>query len=76
LTETARPALIRRFFADERGITSVEYGVLACVMALVIVSFAASGMSVGGVFRRIRVLAHALTAPDGDIIEVPIDFGD
>jgi Flp pilus assembly pilin Flp len=41
---------------DERGGTAIEYGVLACVLAVVVVAFAASGMSLKGAVLRISVL--------------------
>jgi pilus assembly protein Flp/PilA len=75
LVKAARLALVRRFFSDEAGMTAVEYGVLACVMALVVVSFASSGMSLGGLDERIGFLADVLTSPDGETVPTPVDLG-
>jgi Flp pilus assembly pilin Flp len=60
LKAAAPSALVRRFVADESGITAVEYGVLACVMALVVVSFASTGMSLTTLYRTVGLLAGAL----------------
>jgi Flp pilus assembly pilin Flp len=71
LKAAARPALIRRLFADESGITAVEYGVLACVMALVIVSFASSGMSLTALSRSVGLLAGVLIGEEPE--QTPVD---
>jgi len=60
----SRAASIRRFIADESGLTAVEFGVLSCVMAMVVVSFASSGLSFVGLFRRIALLAGVLVGDE------------
>jgi Flp pilus assembly pilin Flp len=71
LKAAERPALIRRLIANESGITAVEYGVLACVIALVIVSFASSGMSLTALYRSVGLLAGALIGEDPE--QIPVD---
>ena len=60
----SRAARIKRFIADESGLTAVEFGVLSCVMAMVVVSFASSGLSFVGLFRRIGLLAGVLVSEE------------
>ncbi len=67
-------APVRRFLADENGLTAVEFGVLTCVMAMVVVSFASSGLSLGGLFRRIALLPGVLVRDEDDAsVPVPSD---
>ncbi len=60
----SRAAPFRRFIADESGLTAVEFGVLSCVMAMVVVSFASSGLSLGGLFRRLARLPGVLVGDE------------
>lgn len=50
-----RPARVgqRCSLANEEGATSIEFGVLACVTALVVVAFVGSGLSPGSIYRNI-----------------------
>lgn len=50
----ARPALIRRFLGDQRGTTAVEYGLIAGLIFLVIVtSVTAFGNKTTGVMNDV-----------------------
>ena len=45
--------LLNRFAADERGATAIEYGLIAALVALLmLVGFTAFGSSLGGLFNR------------------------
>jgi Flp pilus assembly pilin Flp len=55
------PKSIARYLADERGTNVVEYAVLSCVAAVVVASFAASGMSLAGAFERMGLLIGLAT---------------
>ncbi len=48
---------IGRFLANESGANVVEYAVLSCIISVVVVSFAGSGLSLAGAFEKI---AHLL----------------
>jgi pilus assembly protein Flp/PilA len=51
----------RRFLRDEEGVTAIEYGLIAALIAVVIIgSVRLVGTSLGGVFADI---AEALGAP-------------
>jgi Flp pilus assembly pilin Flp len=70
LRKTTHAALIGRFIADERGATAIDYGVLTCVVALVVVAFAGSGLSFGTILQRVGILAEVLV---GDVeVSVPL----
>jgi Flp pilus assembly pilin Flp len=62
------PKLIARFLADENGTNVVEYAVLSCVMAVVVASFAASGMSLASAVERIGLLIEGVVSGN-----IPID---
>jgi Flp pilus assembly pilin Flp len=47
---------LQRLKADERGATVVEYALLACVMGMVVVSIAASGLSVASALKSVGQL--------------------
>jgi Flp pilus assembly pilin Flp len=48
---------IRRFLTDESGANVVEYAVLSCIISVVVVSFAGSGLSLTDAFEKV---AHLL----------------
>ena len=48
---------IGRLFSDEGGATIVEHAILVCVIALVIVSLAGSGLTAKSVLRSVAYLA-------------------
>jgi pilus assembly protein Flp/PilA len=51
---------LRRFFKDEEGVTAIEYGLIAALIAVVIiVAVTAVGTSLDGIFNRVS------TALDG-----------
>jgi Flp pilus assembly pilin Flp len=56
------PKPIARFLSDESGTNVVEYAVLSCVMAVVVASFAASGMSLASAVERMGVLIGGLVS--------------
>ncbi len=45
-----------RFLANESGANVVEYAVLSCIISVVVVSFAGSGLSLTAAFERIAQL--------------------
>jgi Flp pilus assembly pilin Flp len=47
---------IRRFLTNESGANVVEYAVLSCIISVVVVSFAGSGMSLTGALQKIANL--------------------
>ena len=58
MTQTQTPstpaALARRFAADDRGATAVEYGLLvACLALLILGSVSAAGTNIAGVMTKI-----------------------
>jgi pilus assembly protein Flp/PilA len=53
-------ALIRRFLADERGATAIEYGLIAGMMAVVVVSIAATGGALDGIYDKLEAIVVAL----------------
>ena len=50
-------AKVRKFVADERGATAIEYGLIAGLIALVIIT---SVQALGGVVQGLYQLAAAL----------------
>lgn len=73
LKSAARQTLLGRLYADESGISAIEYGLLSCIVAVVLVTFAASGMSPGDFFRRLGHVAEVLTGNTSDSVETPVD---
>ncbi len=57
-----RIACLRSFWADERGMNSIEYAMLACLMALIVVAAAASGLTLSGVYAKVLYAAEALSS--------------
>jgi Flp pilus assembly pilin Flp len=47
---------IGRFLANESGANVVEYAVLSCIISVVVVSFAGSGLSLTAAFEKITHL--------------------
>jgi Flp pilus assembly pilin Flp len=45
------------FKTSEDGATVIEFAVLACVMGLVVVAFAGSGLSASGIYQRIQAVS-------------------
>lgn len=55
-------ASIRRFLSDERGVTAIEYGILAAAMAAAIgVIFGADGVFVTALKERFSSIADQIT---------------
>jgi len=53
-------SLLRRFRADERGATAIEYGLIVGIIAVVIVGIAATGGALVSVYDRVAQLIPAL----------------
>lgn len=51
---------LRRFLTDERGATAIEYALVAGIMALAIISIAAAGGALDGIYNRLIQIADAL----------------
>ena len=51
---------LRRFLTDERGATAIEYALVAGIMALAIISIAATGGALDGIYNRLIQIADAL----------------
>jgi Flp pilus assembly pilin Flp len=47
---------IGRFLVNESGANVVEYAVLSCIISVVVVSFAGSGLSLTGALEKIAQL--------------------
>ena len=55
----------RRFLRDEEGVTAIEYGLIAALIAVVIIaSVRLVGTSLGGVFADIAEALGATPAPE------------
>ena len=53
-TRSPRAALVRRFAADARGATAVEYGLLvACLTLVIIGGVSATGTNIAGVMNKL-----------------------
>lgn len=53
-----------RFMKDESGATAIEYGLIAALIAVVLVgSLQAVGTSLGGAFKKISTDVSAATGP-------------
>ena len=57
--ETSLLGRLRRLFSDEGGATVVEHAIMVCVIALVIVSLAGSGLTPKSVVRTAAYLLEA-----------------
>ena len=53
-------ALIRRLLADESGATAIEYGLIAGMMTVVVISIAATGGALDGIYDRLAEIVRAL----------------
>lgn len=73
MKDAARQTLLGRLCADEGGISVIEYGLLSCIMAVVLLTFAASGMSPRDFVQRLAALPEALTGAEGESVETPTD---
>ena len=52
--------MIRRFLAHEGGATAIEYGLVAGMMAVVVVAIAATGGALDGIYAKLREIVTAL----------------
>ena len=53
--------LLSRFVRDESGVTAIEYGLIAALISVVIITAAAAvGTSLAGVFNAIQVQLAAV----------------
>ncbi len=53
-------AWIARFFADERGATAIEYGIICGMIAVVILAIAATGGALDVLYDKMAAIAVAL----------------
>lgn len=53
-------AWIRRFLADERGATAIEYGIICGMIAVIIVAIAATGGALDLLYEKMAAIAVAL----------------
>ena len=54
----------RRFLRDEEGVTAIEYGLIAALIALVIiVAVTNAGTALNGVFTRVAAALGFVAAP-------------
>jgi Flp pilus assembly pilin Flp len=74
LKRAARRPLLERLHADEAGITSVEYGLLSCIAALVLLAFTASGMSPTDFVKRVGALSEVLAGEDSAEVQNPLGY--
>jgi pilus assembly protein Flp/PilA len=51
---------MRRFLADERGATAIEYGLICGMIAVIIVAIAATGGALGVLYDKMAAIAVAL----------------
>ena len=52
--------LIKQFLVDETGATAIEYGLIAGMMAIVVISIAATGGALDTIYDRLVQLVNAL----------------
>ena len=60
--------MIRKFLADERGATAIEYSVIAGMMLVVVVGIASTGGSLTPLYERVGLISEALGDAD---VETP-----
>jgi len=53
-------AWIRRFLANERGATAIEYGIICGMIAVIIVAIAATGGALDLLYDKMAAIAVAL----------------
>ena len=57
---------VMKFLKDEQGVTAIEYGLIAALIAVVIITTVrALGLRLDGVFQTIRDALPAAPAPAG-----------
>ena len=64
---------LRRLSSDESGATVVEHAILACVIALVIVSLVGSGLTPRSALRSAVYLADTMLTGDGEARATNVD---
>ena len=52
--------MIRRFLANQSGATAIEYGLVAGMMTIVVVSIAATGGALDGIYAKLQEIVAAL----------------
>lgn len=52
--------LIRRFWADQRGATAIEYGMIAGLMTVVVIGIAATGGALDSIYEKVRQIVIAM----------------
>jgi Flp pilus assembly pilin Flp len=52
--------MMAKFFADESGATTIEYGFLAGMMLLVVVGIASTGGSLSALYERVGLISVAV----------------
>ena len=59
---------LRQFFRDERGVTAIEYGILAAAMAAAVgVIFGSDGAFVTALREKFKTIASDITSSGTDI---------
>lgn len=59
---------LRQFFRDERGVTAIEYGILAAAMAAAVgVIFGSDGAFVTALREKFKTIASDITSSGSDI---------
>ena len=58
-------ALIRRYWSDEQGATAIEYGLIAGIMAIVVMGIAATGGALTSIYQRVSDIVAALGGGGG-----------
>ena len=66
-----RSGPLRRFLADESGVTVIDYAMLICCIALVVVTLAGSGVSPTNTLARIGFLGASLADEEGGKVAIP-----
>lgn len=56
----SRQALISRFRANESGATAIEYGLIAAIMAVVVISIAATGGALQAIYDSVYAIVTAM----------------
>ena len=56
----SRQALISRFWANESGATAIEYGLIAAIMAVVVISIAATGGALQAIYDNVYSIVAAM----------------
>ena len=56
----SRKVLISRLLADESGATAIEYGLIAAIMTVVVISIASTGGALGAIYNSVYNIVVAM----------------